>query len=294
MYFLESPSNNPAFNIALEEYLLRETEHEYFLLYVDEPSVIVGKHQNALAEINYKFVVENKIPVIRRISGGGTVFHDLGNLNFCFIANSREGHQIDFKKYTRPIIEVLRNDFDIPAELGGKNDIKVHDLKVSGNAEHVFKNRVLHHGTLLVNSELQNLSQALKVVPGRYIDKAVKSIRSKVANLNQFNNQISLELLKEKLKNKIVSEVNVQECFLKENEIAIIQYKVEEKFDTWEWNFGYSPAYKFVSEQIQFDVENGFIIHINENKFPQPINLVGNRHRYFDLKKTGLNPWEFF
>lgn len=295
MHYLESPSNNPTFNIALEEYLLKNTDQEYFLLYVDNPSVIVGKHQNTLSEINYQYVIESNIPVIRRISGGGAVYHDQGNLNFCFIANSHQGHQIDFKKYTQPIIEVLQQEYSIPAVLAGKNDIRVNDLKVSGNAEHVFKNRVLHHGTLLVNSKLQDLSQALKVTPGKYTDKAVKSIRSKVANLSEFSTSINITDLKRKLKRKLFLDDQIDPIKLSGHEIQSIQTNVVEKFTTWEWNFAYSPDYRFISGDIEISVEKGIISEANiPGKKELEILLIGKEHHYWEMRKYCDNPWIFF
>ncbi len=294
MYYLESPSTDPFFNIATEECLLRERNEEFFILYVDQPSIIVGKHQNTLAEVNYKYVIENNVPVIRRISGGGTVYHDLGNLNFCVIANSREGYQIDFRKYIQPVVDTLIREYDIPAEMAGKNDIRVNGLKISGNAEHVYKNRVLHHGTLLVNSDLQNLSAALKVTPGKYIDNAVKSIRSKVENLNSFNKNINISDLKAHLKKQMSLIFNIENYELSDNEVSLIKRKIEDKFSTWEWNYAYSPAYKFKNEDIELQVENGLItkaaLVINDLE----TSIIGKAHNYLTLNELSKEVWIFF
>jgi len=178
MLIVNRPHTDPWFNIAAEEYFLKNFQEDIFMLWQNEASIIVGKHQNTLAEINYPYVKENGIPVIRRISGGGTVFHDLGNLNFTFIQNGEKGKLVDFRKFTDPILAVL-NKMGVPAVFEGKNDLRVDGLKISGNAEHVFKNRVLHHGTLLFSSVLNDLGKALKVKTDRFTDKAVKSIRFK-------------------------------------------------------------------------------------------------------------------
>ena len=200
MLLINNSSTDPYFNIALEEYLLKHTSEDIFMLYTDSPSVIVGKHQNTLAEVNIRYAIEHNIHVVRRISGGGTVYHDPGNLNFCFIVNGKEGHLVDFKKFTNPIIEVF-NKLGLQVNLEGKNDLRIDGLKISGNAEHVFKNRVLHHGTLLVSTDLQHLSFILKVEVGKYTDNAVKSIRSKVSNINSF---LKIPITVDELKSQIV------------------------------------------------------------------------------------------
>ncbi len=161
------------------------------MLWQNLPSIILGKHQNTLAEINYSFVKENNIPVVRRISGGGTVFHDLGNLNFTFISSGEKEKLVNFRKFTQPIIEVL-NHMGIPACFEGKNDLRVNGLKISGNAEHVYRNKVLHHGTLLFSADLNYLNQAIKSVPERFKDKAVQSVRSKVANITDSKKKLSI------------------------------------------------------------------------------------------------------
>ena len=151
---------------------------------INDPSVIIGKHQAAHREVNTKFVTENKIPVIRRISGGGTVFHDQGNLNFTFIRQSEEGKQVDFRKYTRPVIDFLVS-LGIDAKFEGKNDIKVDGLKISGNAEHVHRNRVLHHGTLLFSSSIDMLRNSIRTDKSCYTTRAVGSNPSSVMNLSE-------------------------------------------------------------------------------------------------------------
>jgi lipoate-protein ligase A len=185
MLILAPATTNPYTNLATEEYLLKNSPSDIFMLWRSQPAVIVGKHQNAMAEINYHFVRENGIPVIRRLSGGGTVYHDLGNLNYTFIMNGTEGNLVNFRRFAQPIIDVLHG-VGVDARLEGKNDLRVNGKKISGNAEHVYKNRVLHHGTLLVESNLVNLGMALKAPTNRYSDRAVQSIRSVVANLNDY------------------------------------------------------------------------------------------------------------
>jgi len=166
---------DPYFNLAAEEYFLKESNREFFILYINDPSVIAGKHQNVYAEINLNHVRENNIKVARRISGGGTVWHDHGNLNFSFIREGTDGDMVNFRKYTSPIVDVLLR-LGIPAQFKEKNSIVVNNLKISGNAEHIFKNRVLHHGTLLFSSDLTGMSKALTTGQMKYQGRAITSV----------------------------------------------------------------------------------------------------------------------
>ena len=193
MLCIKSTTQNPAFNLATEEYLLRNKDEECFYLYINGPSIIVGKHQNTLAEINIDYVKAQNIDVIRRLSGGGAVFHDPGNLNFTFIKKGEKDQLVDFRKYTKPILDVLQS-LGVKARFEGRNDLTIEGKKFSGNAEHVYKNKILHHGTLLFSSKLPDLSQALKVNPLKYKDKAVKSVRSRVTNISEhLKESITLE-----------------------------------------------------------------------------------------------------
>ena len=182
MLFVENASLDPYFNIAAEEHLLKNFESDVIMLWRSNPSVVVGKHQNTLAEINLGFVRKNNIPVIRRLSGGGTVFHDPGNINFTFIKQAEKEKLVDFKAQTAPVIEFL-NNIGVDARFEGKNDLRVNGLKISGNAEHISKNKVLHHGTLLFDANLHNLSESIKSREPHFTSKAVKSVRSTVVNI---------------------------------------------------------------------------------------------------------------
>ncbi|OQX76722.1 MAG: hypothetical protein B6D61_08380 [Bacteroidetes bacterium 4484_249] len=246
------------------------------MLWQNEPSIIIGKHQNTFAEINYQYVKKYNIPVVRRISGGGTVFHDLGNLNFSFIENGEKGKLVDFKKFTKPIVEVL-NQMGVPAIFEGKNDLRVNGLKISGNAEHVYKNKVLHHGTLLFSSDLSGLNKAIKVVSDKYEDKAVKSIRSKVANISDFlKPPLRIEDFRERIFQHIINIYkDVTFYSLNKNDDKAVRQLVIKKYSTWKWNFGYSPKYS-LHRQIQ--TENGIL------KF----NLKVEKGFIKDLEISGL------
>ncbi len=245
MLIILSQTNDPFQNIATEEYLLKNSNEDVFFLYINSKSIIVGKHQNTLAEINYSFVNENKIPVIRRLSGGGTVFHDPGNINFCFITSGDKGELVNFKKHTTPIVNFL-NALNVNAAHGGRNDILIEGSKISGNACHVFKNRVMHHGTLLFNSKLKSLTNALKNDPLKFTDKAVKSVRSKVTNIYEhILYKIDVQDFVQQLNQYIINNYDCTSYTLGENDYKTINKLVKEKFNTWEWNYGYSPKYEF-------------------------------------------------
>lgn len=271
MLIIKSNSTNPYFNIASEEYLLKDFSDDIFLLYINDPSIIVGKHQNTLAEINYRFVKENNIKVVRRLSGGGTVYHDHGNINFTFVQNIEGKNLIDFKKYTAPIISFLRS-LGVNARFEGKNDLRVDGLKISGNAEHVFRKRVLHHGTLLFDSELDALNEAIRVHPDRYRDKGVKSIRSAVTNIRGYlqNDMTTNEFLKELINHVSQTSASAQTYEMDTSDIAGIQKWVDEKYASWNWNFGYSPKYELVNAYrgesnllITIQVDKGFITFVS-------------------------------
>lgn len=233
------------FNLATEEFLLKQRQGNFFMLWQSQACVVVGKHQNAMAEINHSFLRAKQIPVARRLTGGGTVYHDSGNLNFAFIMNSEKGKMVDFGRYITPVIEFLHSK-NIPAQAGIKNDISINGLKISGNAEHVYKNRVLHHGTLLFNTDLAVLQQAIQIEPGKYIDKAVQSNRTEVVNISEFlNSGLSINTFKEDL-NSFIKDYyadTIDYQFTKEEIKKILDLR-NKKYSTWKWIFGYSPAFK--------------------------------------------------
>ncbi len=302
MLIIRQSTIDPYFNIASEEYLLKNFSEDIFILYSNSPSIIVGKHQNTMAEINHSFVSQKQIPVIRRLSGGGTVYHDLGNVNYSFITNGSEGNLVDFKKHTQPIIDVLKS-LGVDARIGGKNDIRVGDKKISGNAEHIYKNRVLHHGTLLFSANLDELNESIKVNIEAYTDKAVKSIRSQVANITEYlNRDINIEKFKELLiaHIKMLSQNAIDYQFTP-SDIDSINELITTKFSTWEWNYGYSPAYTLARKihvddfvlDIELYVEKGAITNLSikrDNQYQEsykPIEelLIGCMHDVHEISK---------
>lgn len=292
-------NTNPFFCLAAEEFLLKNFSDDIFMLWQSENTIVVGKHQNLLAEINYQFVHENNITVARRISGGGTVFHDAGNINFSFIKNVKSPAEISFKQFTEPVVEALAK-LGVTATTSGRNDLLVEGKKISGNAEHVFKNRVLHHGTLLFNSDLKNLGQAIKVVPGKYESKAVQSNRSEVANISSFLKQeMDIDKFIQFLIDVQLKKSDNTIYHFNESDLHKIAVLKTEKFLIWEWNFGYSPKYSFTNEvkiddkilKIELNVKKGIIevCKISGDYFSKEIGkslsakLLNKKHFFEDI-----------
>jgi lipoate-protein ligase A len=297
MLIIRRPQTDPYFNIAAEEYFLRNFKEDIFMLWQNEPSIIIGKHQNTLAEINLNYITEHKIPVIRRITGGGTVFHDLGNINFTFIKNIIGEDLIDFKRFTFPIIEVLKS-LGVPAKHEGKNDIRINGLKCSGNAEHVFKSRVLHHGTLLFSSDLSSLGETLKSKEYKFISKAVKSNRSDVTNIkNHLKQPLRIEQFIELVDSYFVVHYPDTHFYeLTDHDIISINTLATEKYKTWEWNFGYSPSYQYKNEindlACTLEIKNGIIIEASILNIETMVHLgslekeiIGIKHKKKELRE---------
>ena len=183
MKFLKLDTTDPYHNLAVEEYLFRHAEDDVFMLWQNDKTVVIGKNQNAYAEINREYLDANGVRVARRITGGGAVYHDLGNLNYTFLSVTENGKTLDFATFTAPIIKALEG-LGVKATLSGRNDLEVDGKKFSGNAQYASGGRVLHHGTLLFDSDLNALSEALKVDPEKIKAKAIGSTRARVTNLS--------------------------------------------------------------------------------------------------------------
>ncbi|MCF6170954.1 MAG: lipoate--protein ligase [Bacteroidales bacterium] len=268
MIFIERPETNPFFNIAAEEYVLKYFEEDVLMLWQSEASVVVGKHQNTLKEVNLDFIRQNNVLVIRRISGGGTVYHDLGNLNYTLISTGSSPEKlIDFHKFTAPVRGFLKT-LGIQSEFEGKNNMTIKGRKFSGNSAHVFKKRVMHHGTLLFETNLERLEKSILPGGANIRDKAVQSVRATVGNIAEhLPADYSIEQFKNSFKRFLLAYFHISEIRpLSPADKAAINKLADEKYKQWKWNYGYSPAYTFQNEvdglSLKLAVKNGIIIEV--------------------------------
>ena len=324
MLYISDTSTDPFFNLAEEEYLLTQKTDSVFRLWRNAPSIIVGRYQNTIAEINTEYTQEHNIPVVRRLSGGGAVFHDLGNLNFTFIQN-RSGSEGSnalrkqaadtsemFRRFTAPIIDALRS-LGVNAELQGRNDLTINSLKFSGNAICIHRDRILMHGTLMFDVSKQDLSKALRPRPEKYIGKAVKSNVKRVTNIREhLKKDVDVLWFKEFLGKYICSsDSNAVPYSLTPKDIRCIEELKKIRYSTPEWNFGNSPKYSFSNirrfpsgiVELYMNVENGTIKNLDirgDYFFSRPTEeliakLIGTPHtREAIQKKIGSQTEAYF
>lgn len=247
LYMLQiiNPSLDPYFNLALEDYLVHNPDigADLLILWQNQPAVVVGRHQNSEAEINLPFIREKGIAVVRRLSGGGAVYHDRGNLNFTLITEAT-GRVLDFAAFTVPVIETLQQ-LGIPAEHTGRNDILIRGRKFSGNAQYRYKNRLMHHGTILFDSNLDDMARALQVDESKTVARGIASVRSRVTNIMEhLSEPVGLEDFQEMLvKNVFRCRGLRRQRVLSPAEIKAVQYLSDSKYRSWAWNYGRSPQY---------------------------------------------------
>lgn len=306
MIFIDNEGiTDPSINLALEEYALRnfDSAANYLLFYINEPSIIIGRNQNTLEEINHEYIEAHDIHVVRRRSGGGAVYHDLGNLNFSFLTRYEQGNLHNFKKFTDPVIRVL-NGLGVEAALSGRNDIVVGGRKISGNAQFSTGKRMLSHGTLLLDSDLDEVSNALNVKMSKIESKGHKSVRSRVANINEFlDDPLSIEEFRELLLKGLYHDREEFETYhLTEQEWEKVYQLREKQYGNWDWNYGKSPKFNIQRNQrfdigeidLRLDVEKGYIenLKIYGDFFgKEPVeeladHLAGLRYHPEDLKQA--------
>ncbi|WP_042224582.1 lipoate--protein ligase [Oceanobacillus manasiensis] len=258
MKFIDNKGiTDPMVNLALEEYVLQNfgENDTYLLFYINKPSIIIGRNQNTIEEINTSYVDENGIKVVRRLSGGGAVYHDEGNLNFSFITKDDGNSFQNFAKFTQPMVEAL-NKLGVPAELQGRNDLAANGRKISGNAMFSTKGRMFSHGTLMFDSEIENVVSALKVRKEKIESKGIKSIRSRVANISEFlEESLTMDEFKETILKHVfdVEDIaDVPQYELTEEDWKNVEQISKDRYQNWEWNYGKSPSFN-IQESHKFD-----------------------------------------
>lgn len=246
MRLIHNLSTNPFFNMAADEYLLKNSREEIFMLWQNAPCVVIGKNQNALAEIDMEFLEQEQIKLVRRTTGGGAVYHDLGNLNYSVFVNDAD-RNYDFSGFSQIIIETLA-ELGLSAEYSGHNDLLLNGSKISGCAQLVHQGRLLHHGTLLINSDLSIMSKVLKPAKEKYAGNAVKSVKSRVCNVNDY---LSAAVMIDEITTKMFQAADRDKKSVpggfKEGELQEIKALEQEKYASWEWNYGNFPRYDFVN-----------------------------------------------
>ena len=276
MYFVDNGNNYDAsLNIALETYLVenRLVDEPILLFYINDPSIIVGRNQNTIEEVNQAYVEEKGIRVVRRMSGGGAVYHDRGNFSFCFIKDD-DGSFRDFASFTQPVIEALHKMGAKGAELKGRNDLLIDDKKFSGNAMYAKNGRMTAHGTILFDADLDEVTKALKPRKEKFESKGIKSVRSRVTNIKPYVSPEYQKLTTEEFRDLLLLEIfgvesrdQVKELKLTEADWAKVREIQAERFGNWEWNYGQSPAFAIQMSQkfpfgfvdFRFNVEQGVI-----------------------------------
>ena len=262
--FITHDNTDAYFNLASEEYLLKHTDDYYIYLWINDRAVIVGTNQNAIEEVNLSYTESAGVKVVRRLTGGGTVYHDKGNLCYTIIAPYKADED-NYKKFTAPVIEYL-NSLGVKASFSGRNDIVIGDKKISGNAQTVFKNRIMHHGTILFNADTEELTKCLNPSKIKMQSKGIKSVRARITNvIEHLKDKMSIEEFKSGLKAQFLKDCDNYE--LTQSDISKIQALVDEKYSKYEWNIGRSPIgqneftakFNFGIFTLSFNTQNGLI-----------------------------------
>lgn len=267
MLYLKSTSTDPYYNLALEQVVFDGPgqQETCCMLWQNDNTIVVGKHQNTLQEVNMAYVREHNVRVARRLSGGGAVYHDMGNVNFTFIA-PHEGGEMDFSSFCRPVAAALA-ELGVTTEISGRNDMTIDGRKFSGNSQYVKHGRVMHHGTILYDSNLSVVGQALKVPEDKITSKGLQSVRSRVTNVRPYvKEDFPTEVFLEQLRNALWKMYPMKQLELTAEQKAQVEHLRATLYSTWDWNFGASPACQIVKKrriegcgqlEVHMDVEQG-------------------------------------
>lgn len=291
MIFIKSDKKDVYFNLAMEEYFFNKFKKEdIFILWVNSPSVVVGKHQNLVEEVNLKYCYENNINIARRLSGGGTVFHDEGNLNYSYITNSTGDTGVDFKEFIKPIYNLLKN-MDINVEVSPRNDLRIDGFKICGHAEYMRNKRVLHHGCLLFDTDLKNLSSSLKIENIEIESTAVKSVRSKVCNIkDKLEKNLNFLDFLDNIEKQIYKFFDdVKKYNISNEDILEIENISKEKYVKDEWIYGLSPKSILKSNGFEVEIVDGKIVNIKGfiSEFCES-ELINQYYKFNNIKNINI------
>lgn len=270
VYYLETGSNDPCYNLAVEQYILEhKREGDWLMLWQNANTVVIGHNQNTAEEVNQDFIDEHRVTVVRRMTGGGAVYHDMGNLNYSFITDAGDKALQRISRFTEPVCRAL-GAMGVAAEASGRNDILVDGKKVSGVAQRVYQGRILHHGTLLFDSDAAMIAGTLRADPAKFASKSTKSVKSRVGNLKDYLPEgTTIQDFWNALRAELMDEDAVT-VTLTEEELSSIRTLADSKYRTWEWNYGQSPDYAFRNRrrypggtlEVRMDIHRGIIRQI--------------------------------
>ncbi len=251
MIYVINENTYPPNNFGIEEYFMRETDEEVFMLWRDIPAVIIGKNQDVYAEVNLDYAKDNNIEVFRRKSGGGAVYHDLNNLQYTYISSNVDvkGKE-SFELFAKPIVDALKN-LGLDAEFTGRNDILLEGGKISGNAQYRYKNRIIHHGTLLFETDKDTISNVLYSRPIKFQNKSVKSVSSRVGSIKE-KVDMNLEEFTKYLQDYVINYYDIKNVLTLED---IPWQKVEEYAEPFthdSWNLGKDYTNDHVSFSVKY------------------------------------------
>ena len=271
MIYIETHSTDPTWNLALEEYCLKELVkfERILMLWQNDNAIIIGRYQNAESEINLESARKLNTKIVRRPSGGGAVYHDMGNLNYTFIYPIDGLHRQDISVYAEPMVKAL-NKIGVPAEIKGRNDLLLDGKKISGTAQRIQKGRLMHHGTLLYDSNLDSLEGVLQVDKAKVASKGIASIRSRVTNIKEYLPEGQFEDVQgfwQALLYAFSEEEPLTPFELTPEMLAEVEKLQKEKYQSWEWNFGNAPAFEYKNDhrypfgklEIQANIKKGLI-----------------------------------
>lgn len=283
MKYIVNTSNDPAYNVALEAYAFQKLTDidEIFILWINEPAIIIGRHQNTIQEINKEFIDKNGIHVVRRLSGGGAVYHDLNNLNYTIISNNTQEGAFDFQTFSKPVIDTLAK-LGVKAEFTGRNDLEINGQKFAGNAQAYYKGRMMHHGCLLFDVDMSVLGQALKVSKDKIESKGIKSVRARVTNIvDHLSDKITVQEFSDAILAQMKEEYpEMDEYVLSDAELSEIQAMRDNQFATWDWTYGKAPEYT-IERGVRYPAGKITIYANVENSTIKSVKIFGD---FFGVK----------